>query len=56
MKILKWLNNNLLPVNYKIWKAGQDEVYDQLKNSLKPAWISMQHSIHSSMNLPFFSL
>ncbi|MGD9276149.1 MAG: hypothetical protein PVJ67_03165 [Candidatus Pacearchaeota archaeon] len=51
-KIFEILHNDLFPIKYSLWKKNQDKVYNQLENDLKLSWISTQHAIHSSMNLP----
>ena len=54
--ILKWMNNKLFPISYKLWKENQDEIYIQLRDDLKIPWLSTQHTIHSGMNLPLLFL
>jgi hypothetical protein len=48
-RLLKWLNNNLLPINYKVWRENQDKVYEELDDKLKPSWISIQHSNYNML-------
>ncbi|MCK5149748.1 hypothetical protein KAJ87_02390 [Candidatus Pacearchaeota archaeon] len=48
--------HSLLPINYRLWKENQDDVYYQIKKSLKFSWLSTQCTIHSSMNLSLFIL
>ena len=58
MKAKRWLNNNLLPVSYNLWREEQDETYYKITNSLRSEWISTQQVIYSSMNVPtlFFAI
>ena len=52
-KILKWLNNNVLPLNYNYWKEGKDSIYNLISEKYKSNWLSCQNQINS-YNLPLF--
>ncbi len=42
-KTLIWLNNNLLPISYRIWKEEQDKTCSKIKKDLRPLWMSSQY-------------
>ncbi len=51
-RILKWLNNNFLPISYNLWKEDKDKIYFKINENLKPAWLNSQISIFSGMWMP----
>jgi hypothetical protein len=53
-KILKWLNWNILPLSYKLWKESKDDVYNKIANKYKINWLDTQLDIISNMTFPFF--
>jgi len=51
-KLLIWLNDNILPISYKLWKEDQDETYVKIAEDLKQGWVDVQISIYSGLIIP----
>ena len=54
--ILKWLNNNFLPISYKLWKEDKETIYPKLNLELRKDWVNAQLSVFSGMWLPVMLL